>query len=150
MLEMNNQAFPEQRDIPVKPNPCCTHCDRLCFYLDMLCVVWVSIFPLCSLSSSLLAHLPLISWFVFCCFRHTVCSSPPVNMKVQPLNRTALVVSWTPPQIVYHPPIISFMISYSSSKNEESYEITKDSHQELVRPPLGLLTHPERCPPSRV
>nr|XP_023664558.1 receptor-type tyrosine-protein phosphatase gamma-like isoform X1 [Paramormyrops kingsleyae] len=66
-----------------------------------------------------------------------VCSSPPVNMKVQPLNRTALVVSWTRPQIVYHPPIISFMISYSSSKNEESYEITKDSHQELE----AIITH---------
>ncbi|KPP74647.1 receptor-type tyrosine-protein phosphatase gamma-like, partial [Scleropages formosus] len=38
-----------------------------------------------------------------------VCSSAPINMKVQPLNKTALVVSWTWPQTVYHPPIISFV-----------------------------------------
>ncbi|XP_036386099.1 receptor-type tyrosine-protein phosphatase gamma isoform X1 [Megalops cyprinoides] len=62
-----------------------------------------------------------------------VCSSAPFNMKVQPLNRTALVVRWTRPEIVYHPPIINFMISYSWTKNEESYEQTfvKDSNQEL-------------------
>ncbi|KAJ8258573.1 hypothetical protein COCON_G00175850 [Conger conger] len=62
-----------------------------------------------------------------------VCSSAPFNMKVQPLNRTALVVRWTRPDVVYHPPIINFMISYSWTKNDESYEKTfvKDSNQEL-------------------
>ncbi|KAJ8409305.1 hypothetical protein AAFF_G00235030 [Aldrovandia affinis] len=62
-----------------------------------------------------------------------VCSSAPFNMKVQPLNRTALVVRWTRPDIIYHPPIINFMISYSWTKNEESYEKTfvKDSNQNL-------------------
>ncbi|XP_035245254.1 receptor-type tyrosine-protein phosphatase gamma [Anguilla anguilla] len=62
-----------------------------------------------------------------------VCSSAPFNMKVQPLNRTALVVRWTRPDVIYHPPIINFMISYSWTKNEESYEKTfiKDSNQEL-------------------
>ncbi|KPP65848.1 receptor-type tyrosine-protein phosphatase gamma-like [Scleropages formosus] len=54
-------------------------------------------------------------------------------MKVQPLNRTALVVSWTRPEVIYHPPILSFTISYSWTKNDESYEKTfvKDSNQEL-------------------
>uniref|UniRef100_A0A8C9TV15 protein-tyrosine-phosphatase n=1 Tax=Scleropages formosus TaxID=113540 RepID=A0A8C9TV15_SCLFO len=62
-----------------------------------------------------------------------VCSSAPINMKVQPLNRTALVVSWTRPEVIYHPPILSFTISYSWTKNDESYEKTfvKDSNQEL-------------------
>ncbi|KAI1890937.1 hypothetical protein AGOR_G00158730 [Albula goreensis] len=62
-----------------------------------------------------------------------VCSSAPFNMKVQPLNKTALVVRWTRPDIIYHPPIINFMISYSWTKNEESYEKTfvKDSNQDL-------------------
>ncbi|KAG9353273.1 hypothetical protein JZ751_017849, partial [Albula glossodonta] len=52
---------------------------------------------------------------------------------VQPLNKTALVVRWTRPDIIYHPPIINFMISYSWTKNEESYEKTfvKDSNQDL-------------------
>ncbi|KAL4646418.1 receptor-type tyrosine-protein phosphatase gamma-like [Arapaima gigas] len=60
-----------------------------------------------------------------------VCSSPPINMKVQPLNKTALVVSWMPPQTIYHPPIISFVVSYSWTKNEEPYEKTfsKDRNQ---------------------
>uniref|UniRef100_A0A8C9THW4 protein-tyrosine-phosphatase n=1 Tax=Scleropages formosus TaxID=113540 RepID=A0A8C9THW4_SCLFO len=66
-----------------------------------------------------------------------MCSSAPINMKVQPLNRTALVVSWTRPEVIYHPPILSFTISYSWTKNDESYEKTfvKDSNQELVRLP---------------
>ncbi|XP_048878342.1 receptor-type tyrosine-protein phosphatase gamma-like isoform X1 [Brienomyrus brachyistius] len=68
-----------------------------------------------------------------------VCSSPPINMKVQPLNRTALLVSWTRPEMVYHPPILSFMVSYSWTKNDESYEKTfmKDSSQDL----RAVITH---------
>uniref|UniRef100_A0A8C9T1Q5 protein-tyrosine-phosphatase n=1 Tax=Scleropages formosus TaxID=113540 RepID=A0A8C9T1Q5_SCLFO len=78
-------------------------------------------------------------------------ASAPINMKVQPLNKTALVVSWTWPQTVYHPPIISFVVSYSWTKNEEPYEktFTKDSNQNLVRSCLiegtvvggGIRTH---------
>ncbi|XP_015202751.2 receptor-type tyrosine-protein phosphatase gamma [Lepisosteus oculatus] len=62
-----------------------------------------------------------------------VCSSAPVNMKVQPVNSTALVVSWNRPETIYHPPIINFMISYSWTKNEEPNEQTffKDSDQDL-------------------
>ncbi|KAG7472496.1 hypothetical protein MATL_G00109400 [Megalops atlanticus] len=67
-----------------------------------------------------------------------VCSSAPINMKVQPLNRTALVVRWTWPEIVYQP-ILSFMISYSWNKNDEAYERTflKDSDQDLE----AIITH---------
>ncbi|XP_030633507.1 receptor-type tyrosine-protein phosphatase gamma [Chanos chanos] len=62
-----------------------------------------------------------------------VCSSAPMKMKVQPLNKTALVVRWTRPEFTYHPPIISFLISYSWTKNDESFEETyvKDSDQKL-------------------
>lgn len=56
-------------------------------------------------------------------------------MKVQPLNKTALVVSWNRPETVYHPPIIHFMISYSWNKNDEPNDqtFTKDNDQDLVR-----------------
>lgn len=65
----------------------------------------------------------------------SVCSSAPINMKVQHLNRTALVVRWTRPEFTYHPPIISFLISYSWTKHDESYEETHvtDSQNKLVR-----------------
>lgn len=57
-------------------------------------------------------------------------------MKVQPLNRTALQVSWSPPETVYHPPIMNYMISYSWTKNEDEKEktFTKDSDKDLVSP----------------
>ncbi|XP_070299055.1 receptor-type tyrosine-protein phosphatase gamma [Salvelinus sp. IW2-2015] len=62
-----------------------------------------------------------------------VCSSAPINMKVQHLNRTALGVRWTRPEFTYHPPIISFLISYSWTKHDESYEETHvtDSQHKL-------------------
>ncbi|XP_055724489.1 receptor-type tyrosine-protein phosphatase gamma-like isoform X1 [Salvelinus fontinalis] len=62
-----------------------------------------------------------------------VCSSAPINMKVQHLNRTALGVRWTRPEFTYHPPIISFLISYSWTKHDESYEETHvtDSQNKL-------------------
>uniref|UniRef100_A0AAY4CW76 protein-tyrosine-phosphatase n=1 Tax=Denticeps clupeoides TaxID=299321 RepID=A0AAY4CW76_9TELE len=64
-----------------------------------------------------------------------VCSSTPVNMKVYPLNRTALVVHWDRPLAVFHPPIISFLVSYSWVKDEVAYErtFTKNSDQNTVR-----------------
>ncbi|XP_063070984.1 receptor-type tyrosine-protein phosphatase gamma [Engraulis encrasicolus] len=62
-----------------------------------------------------------------------VCSSAPTNMRVQPLSRTALLVKWTRPELIYHAPIISYLISYSWTKNDESYEETyvKNSDQRL-------------------
>ncbi|XP_059878804.1 receptor-type tyrosine-protein phosphatase gamma isoform X3 [Delphinus delphis] len=62
-----------------------------------------------------------------------VCSSPPVHMKVQPLNQTALQVSWSQPETIYHPPIMNYMISYSWTKNEDEKEktFTKDSDKDL-------------------
>ncbi|XP_074862301.1 receptor-type tyrosine-protein phosphatase gamma isoform X3 [Carettochelys insculpta] len=62
-----------------------------------------------------------------------VCSTPPVNMKVQPVNRTALLVTWNQPEVIYHPPIMNYMISYSWTKNEDEKEktFTKDSDKDL-------------------
>ncbi|XP_059796090.1 receptor-type tyrosine-protein phosphatase gamma isoform X3 [Balaenoptera ricei] len=62
-----------------------------------------------------------------------VCSSPPIHMKVQPLNQTALQVSWNQPETIYHPPIMNYMISYSWTKNEDEKEktFTKDSDKDL-------------------
>uniref|UniRef100_A0A2K5NB79 Receptor-type tyrosine-protein phosphatase gamma n=1 Tax=Cercocebus atys TaxID=9531 RepID=A0A2K5NB79_CERAT len=62
-----------------------------------------------------------------------VCSSPPIHMKVQPLNQTALQVSWSQPETIYHPPIMNYMISYSWTKNEDEKEktFTKDSDKDL-------------------
>ncbi|KYO25037.1 receptor-type tyrosine-protein phosphatase gamma isoform B [Alligator mississippiensis] len=61
------------------------------------------------------------------------CSTPPVNMKVQPVNKTALLVTWNQPEIIYHPPIVNYMISYSWTKNEDEKEktFTKDSDKDL-------------------
>ncbi|KAM3665978.1 receptor-type tyrosine-protein phosphatase gamma isoform 1-T1 [Ammospiza maritima maritima] len=61
------------------------------------------------------------------------CSTPPVNMKVQPVNRTALLVTWNQPETIYHPPIMNYMISYSWTKNEDEKEktFTKDSDMDL-------------------
>ncbi|ROL48231.1 Receptor-type tyrosine-protein phosphatase gamma [Anabarilius grahami] len=61
------------------------------------------------------------------------CSSAPINMNVQHTNKTALVVRWSRPEITYDPPIISYLISYSWTRNDESYEETyvKGSDQKL-------------------
>uniref|UniRef100_A0A8C7WK86 Receptor-type tyrosine-protein phosphatase gamma n=1 Tax=Oncorhynchus mykiss TaxID=8022 RepID=A0A8C7WK86_ONCMY len=68
-----------------------------------------------------------------------VCSSAPVNMKIQPLNGTALVVSWQRPLVVYHPPITSFMVSYSWVKSDVAYEktFTKTGDQNMK----AVITH---------
>ncbi|XP_038627772.1 receptor-type tyrosine-protein phosphatase gamma isoform X1 [Tachyglossus aculeatus] len=62
-----------------------------------------------------------------------VCSTPPVNMKVHPVNRTALLVTWEQPETIYHPPVMNYMISYSWTKNEDEKEktFTKDSDKDL-------------------
>uniref|UniRef100_H3B0U3 protein-tyrosine-phosphatase n=1 Tax=Latimeria chalumnae TaxID=7897 RepID=H3B0U3_LATCH len=61
------------------------------------------------------------------------CSTPPVNMKVQPVNKTALLLTWNKPETIYHPPVINYVISYSWTKNEEANEqsFTKNSNQHL-------------------
>uniref|UniRef100_A0A1A8DKG1 Receptor-type tyrosine-protein phosphatase gamma n=1 Tax=Nothobranchius kadleci TaxID=1051664 RepID=A0A1A8DKG1_NOTKA len=53
-----------------------------------------------------------------------VCSSAPVSMKIQPLNQTALIVSWERPLTIYHPPITSYMVSYSWVKRDVADEKT--------------------------
>uniref|UniRef100_A0A4W6D950 protein-tyrosine-phosphatase n=1 Tax=Lates calcarifer TaxID=8187 RepID=A0A4W6D950_LATCA len=53
-----------------------------------------------------------------------VCSSAPVSMKIQPLNQTALMVSWERPLTIYHPPITSYMVSYSWVKRDVADENT--------------------------
>ncbi|XP_028302200.1 receptor-type tyrosine-protein phosphatase gamma isoform X2 [Gouania willdenowi] len=53
-----------------------------------------------------------------------VCSSAPVSMKIKPLNQTALMVSWERPLTVYHPPITSYMVSYSWVKRDVADERT--------------------------
>uniref|UniRef100_A0A8U8C923 protein-tyrosine-phosphatase n=1 Tax=Geospiza parvula TaxID=87175 RepID=A0A8U8C923_GEOPR len=83
----------------------------------------------CLFSLSYLEELHIFS------FSFSACSTPPVNMKVQPVNRTALLVTWNQPETIYHPPIMNYMISYSWTKNEDEKEktFTKDSDKDLVK-----------------
>ncbi|XP_063072272.1 receptor-type tyrosine-protein phosphatase gamma [Engraulis encrasicolus] len=53
-----------------------------------------------------------------------VCSSTPSNMKVYSLNKTALVVQWDRPAVIFHPPLLSFLVSYSWEKDNQPYEKT--------------------------
>ncbi|XP_054472946.1 receptor-type tyrosine-protein phosphatase gamma [Anoplopoma fimbria] len=53
-----------------------------------------------------------------------VCSSAPINMKVQHVNSSALVVRWARPEVTYHPPILHFLVSYSWTTHDDSYEET--------------------------
>ena len=139
------------------------HHPRLSVYMYRMCVsrvyrtyIWVSIACVCVVGSPILlclrlqivmgpqsplsfSHLislpysiPHLSLSPF--LPLAVCSSAPINMKVQHLNHTALVVRWTRPEFTYHPPIISFLISYSWTKHDESYEETHvtDSQHKLV------------------
>lgn len=64
----------------------------------------------------------------------SVCSSAPVSMKIQPLNQTALTVSWERPLTIYHPPITSYMVSYSWVKSDIADEktFTKTGDQRTV------------------
>uniref|UniRef100_A0A4W6D8D6 protein-tyrosine-phosphatase n=1 Tax=Lates calcarifer TaxID=8187 RepID=A0A4W6D8D6_LATCA len=64
----------------------------------------------------------------------SVCSSAPVSMKIQPLNQTALMVSWERPLTIYHPPITSYMVSYSWVKRDVADEntFTKTGDQSMV------------------
>ncbi|CAH2313006.1 receptor-type tyrosine- phosphatase gamma isoform X2 [Pelobates cultripes] len=62
-----------------------------------------------------------------------VCSTPPVSMKVQQVNKTALLVTWNQPETIYHPPVTNYMVSYSWTKNDDEKEKTfiKDSDKDL-------------------
>ncbi|XP_041636069.1 receptor-type tyrosine-protein phosphatase gamma [Cheilinus undulatus] len=53
-----------------------------------------------------------------------VCSSAPVSIRIKPLNQTAMMVSWERPLTVYHPPITSYMVSYSWVKRDVADEKT--------------------------
>ncbi|KAM6928406.1 receptor-type tyrosine-protein phosphatase gamma isoform 2-T2 [Xenentodon cancila] len=65
-----------------------------------------------------------------------VCSSAPVSMKIQPLNQTALMVSWERPLTIYHPPITGYMVSYSWVKrdvaDEKTFTKTGDQRMKAV------------------
>lgn len=63
-----------------------------------------------------------------------VCSSAPINMKVQHVNGSTLVVSWARPEVTYHPPILHFLVSYSWTTHDDSYEETRltDAKHKLV------------------
>ena len=78
-----------------------------------------------------------------------VCSSPPIHMKVQPLDQSTLQVAWSQPETIYHPPIMSYMVSYSWTKNEDEKEktFTKDSDKDLVRPRCSESGRPRRGGP---
>ncbi|XP_061793662.1 receptor-type tyrosine-protein phosphatase gamma-like isoform X2 [Nerophis lumbriciformis] len=52
------------------------------------------------------------------------CSSAPFNMKVRHVNGSALVVRWARPEVIYHPPILHFLVSYSWTAHDDSYEET--------------------------
>lgn len=65
-----------------------------------------------------------LEFLCFFFFQMSVCSSAPVGMKIQPLNQTALIVSWERPLTVYHPPITSYMVSYSWPKSDIADEKT--------------------------
>ncbi|GLD75162.1 receptor-type tyrosine-protein phosphatase gamma-like protein [Lates japonicus] len=45
-------------------------------------------------------------------------------MKVQHVNSSALVVRWARPEVTYHPPILHFLVSYSWTAHDDSYEET--------------------------
>lgn len=90
--------------------------------------IYFPISILLSLTSTLLSFL-----CTFSCI--AVCSSAPINMKVQHVNSSALVVRWARPEVTYHPPILHFLVSYSWTAHDDSYEETHltDAKHKLVR-----------------
>lgn len=56
-------------------------------------------------------------------------------MKVQHVNGSALVVRWARPEVTYHPPILHFLVSYSWTSHDDSYEEMHltDAKHKLVR-----------------
>ncbi|XP_053354672.1 receptor-type tyrosine-protein phosphatase gamma isoform X1 [Clarias gariepinus] len=51
-----------------------------------------------------------------------VCSSTPDNMKIRPLNRTAMMLTWDRPSTIYHPPLLGFLVTYSWVKDDVTIE----------------------------
>uniref|UniRef100_A0A8D3EB60 protein-tyrosine-phosphatase n=1 Tax=Scophthalmus maximus TaxID=52904 RepID=A0A8D3EB60_SCOMX len=51
------------------------------------------------------------------------------------VNGSALVVRWARPEVTYHPPILHFLVSYSWTTHDDSYEETHltDAKHKLVR-----------------
>ncbi|KAF3856935.1 hypothetical protein F7725_017658, partial [Dissostichus mawsoni] len=45
-------------------------------------------------------------------------------LNVQHVNVSALLVRWARPEVTYHPPILHFMVSYSWTTHDDSYEET--------------------------
>lgn len=118
-----------------------------CFHLHLFisCLSSLLLFhppfsPLLLLSSYLFPVLcPLIPFSVFfslalAAIHLLVCSSAPINMKVQHVNGSALVVRWARPEVTYHPPILHFLVSYSWTSHDDSYEETHltDAKHKLV------------------
>uniref|UniRef100_A0A7N6BMF3 protein-tyrosine-phosphatase n=1 Tax=Anabas testudineus TaxID=64144 RepID=A0A7N6BMF3_ANATE len=83
-----------------------------------------------------------LSKYPYSPFGLSVCSSAPVSMKIQPLNQTALMVSWERPLTIYHPPITSYMVSYSWVKRDVADEktFTKTGDQSMVSAFINYLT----------
>uniref|UniRef100_A0A8C8E2H8 Protein tyrosine phosphatase receptor type Ga n=1 Tax=Oryzias sinensis TaxID=183150 RepID=A0A8C8E2H8_9TELE len=50
--------------------------------------------------------------------------SAPINTKVQHVNGSTLVVRWARPEVTYHPPILHFLVSYSWTAHDDSFEET--------------------------
>lgn len=67
----------------------------------------------------------------------SVCSSIPDNMKVRPLNRTAMVLTWDRPSTIYHPPLVGFLVTYSWVKDDVTIEkmFTQSSEHHTVSIP---------------
>lgn len=64
-------------------------------------------------------------------------------MKVQHVNASALVVRWARPEVTYHPPILHFLVSYSWTSHDDSYE---ETHLTDPRHRLVSLGRADRCP----
>ncbi|XP_060724133.1 receptor-type tyrosine-protein phosphatase gamma isoform X1 [Tachysurus vachellii] len=65
-----------------------------------------------------------------------VCSSIPDNMKVRPLNQSAMVLTWDRPSTIYHPPLVGFLVTYSWVKDdvtiEKMFTQSSDHHTRAV------------------
>lgn len=72
-------------------------------------------------------------------------------MKIKPLNQTALMVSWERPLAVYHPPITSYMVSYSWVRRDVADErtFTKTGDQSMVCIIVSSGRHWQRAPSAR-
>ncbi|TKS65253.1 Receptor-type tyrosine-protein phosphatase gamma [Collichthys lucidus] len=70
-----------------------------------------------------------------------VCSSAPINMKVQHVNDSALVVRWAHPEVTFHPPILHFLVSYSWTAHDDSYEETHLTDAKHKLPLIYTITH---------